>query len=155
MSKPESIYMWDNVENTIQIIESRIYLINRRTDLYDPTFFSQDNAGCSLKFSHIIGEFMTMKKQHDFLYGFKPQCTFINDRFSELEGCLHSRRKKKSKTFPPLGNEFLPPSKNITLKNDHIIYPMKQKDLCDYDPICIMSSGLIFYEIIMGTIKKA
>ena len=31
---------------------------------------------------------------------------------------------------------------------------MKNKDLCDYDPRCIMSSGLIFDDIIMGTIKR-
>ena len=31
---------------------------------------------------------------------------------------------------------------------------MKQKDLCDYDPRFIMSSGLMFDDIIMGTIKK-
>ena len=49
MSKPESIYMWDNVDKTIQIIESRIDLINRRTDLYEPKYCSQDNEGCLLK----------------------------------------------------------------------------------------------------------
>ena len=31
---------------------------------------------------------------------------------------------------------------------------MKNKDLCDYDPRCIMSCGLIFDYIIMGTIKR-
>ena len=66
MIKPESIYIGENVDNTIQIIESRIDLINRKTDLYDPQFCSQENYGCSLKSSHIIGEFMPMKKQHDF-----------------------------------------------------------------------------------------
>ena len=88
------------------------------------------------------------------MYGFKSQCTSINERFPKLEVCLHSRRKNKSKTFPPIGNELSPPSKNITLTNDHIIYPMKQKDICDYDPRCIMSSGLMFDDIIMGTIKR-
>ena len=31
---------------------------------------------------------------------------------------------------------------------------MKQKDLCGYDPRRIISNGLMFYGIIMGTIKK-
>ena len=31
---------------------------------------------------------------------------------------------------------------------------MKQKDLCDYDPRCIMSSGLMFDDIIMDIIRK-
>ena len=65
------------------------------------------------------------------MYGFKSQCTYINELFPKLEGCLHSIRKNKLKTFPPFGNEFLPPSKNITWIDYHIMYPMKQKDLCD------------------------
>ena len=36
MSKPEANYMRGNMKNTIQIIESRIDLINRKNDLYDP-----------------------------------------------------------------------------------------------------------------------
>ena len=36
MSKPESIYMWDNVDKTIQISESQIDLINKIRYLYDP-----------------------------------------------------------------------------------------------------------------------
>ena len=30
---------------------------------------------------------------------------------------------------------------------------MKNKDICDYDPRCIMSSGLMFDDITIGTIK--
>ena len=78
MNKTESNYMWGNVYNTIQIIESQIDLINRKTYLYVPKFCSQDSDGCSHKSSHIIGEFMPMKKQHDILYRFKSQCTSIN-----------------------------------------------------------------------------
>ena len=31
---------------------------------------------------------------------------------------------------------------------------MKQKDLCEYYPKYIMSSSLVFYDIIMGQIKR-
>ena len=34
------------------------------------------------------------------------------------------------------------------------MYPMKQKDLCDYDPRFIMYSGLMFDDIIMRIIRK-
>ena len=34
------------------------------------------------------------------------------------------------------------------------MYPMKQKDLCDYDSRCIMSSDLMFDDIITGTINR-
>ena len=89
MIKPESIYMWDNVYKTIQRIESRVDIINRRTDLYHPKYFPQDNEGCSLKYSHIIGEFLKMKEPHDFMYGFKSQYKPINESFYKLEGCIN------------------------------------------------------------------
>ena len=83
---------------------------------------------------------------------FKSQCTSINERLSKLEVHLHSR-KMKSKTFSPLQNVFLPPSKKITLKKSHIIFPMKNKYICDNDPRCIMSIGLMVDDIIMDHIK--
>ena len=113
MSKPQSIYMWENVVKTIQRIKSHIHFISKTTDLYDPQYFSKDNEDCSLKSSHIIGEFVQMKKPFDFAYEFKSQCTSINERFYKLEGCLHSIPKNKIKTFTPFGNEFLPPSKKF------------------------------------------
>ena len=73
-----------------------------------------------------------MKKPFEFLYGFKSHSTYINE-FSRLEGFLHLRRKNKISTFTPFGNEILPTSKNITLTDYNITYPMKQKDICDYD----------------------
>ena len=88
MSKPEAKYVWGNVDNTIQIIESRIDLINGKTYLYDPKFFSQDNDGCSQKSSHIIGEFVSLEKQNYIQSVFKSLCTSINERFYKLEGWL-------------------------------------------------------------------
>ena len=95
-----------------------------------------------------------MKEPHYFMYGFKYQCTSIHERLPKLEGCINSRRKNKSKTFTPLGNEFLSPSKKIIMTNYHIMYPMRDKDICDYDTRCIMSSCLIFDDIIMDIIRK-
>ena len=40
------------------------------------------------------------------------------------------------------------------MTNYHIMYPMKQKDLCDYNPVCIVSSNLMFDEIIMCIISN-
>ena len=72
------------MDNTIQIIESQIDLINRKTDLYDPKFVSHENDGCSQQSSHIIGEIVLMKKKC-IQSVFKSQCTSINERFSKLE----------------------------------------------------------------------
>ena len=111
MSKPESIYMWYIVDKAIKRIESRIDLISKTTDLYDPQYCYIINKYCSIKYSHITGEFVPMKKTHDFMYGFKSQCISINGIFSKFKGCLHSRRKNKSKKFPPISNKLLPHQK--------------------------------------------
>ena len=95
----------------IQIIVSLIDLITKTIDLYDSQYCSKDNEDCWLKSSHIIGEFLQTKKTFEFAYGFKSKCTSINERFSKLEGCLRSRTNIYKKTFPPFGNELLPPSK--------------------------------------------
>ena len=55
MSKPEANYMWDNVDTTIQIIESQIDFINKKTDLHDPKILFPDNDGSSQPSSHNIG----------------------------------------------------------------------------------------------------
>ena len=94
-----------------------------------------------------------MKKQNLIHSGFKSQCISINEQISKLEVYLHSR-KNKSKTFAPLQKEFLAPSKKITLKSNHFIFPMKNKDICDYNPRCIMSSGLMFDDIIIDHMKR-
>ena len=93
------------MDDTIQRIESRIDLINRTTDLYDPKFCSPDNDGCSQRSSHNIGEFIAMKKQNRIQSGFKSQCTSINEQILILEVYLHSR-KNKSRTFSPLQGDF-------------------------------------------------
>ena len=35
-----------------------------------------------------------------------------------------------------------------------ILYPLKQKDICDYNPMYLMSSGLMFDDIIMNMIRN-
>ena len=69
--------MWDNLDKSIQRTESRIELITKKTDLYDPQYCSKDNGDCSFKSSHIIGEFVPMKKTYEFAYGFKYHRTSI------------------------------------------------------------------------------
>ena len=99
--------MWGNVDKTIQIIESRIDLISKTTYLYDTQYCSKDNEDFLLKYSHIIGEFVPMKKPFEFAYGLKYQCTYLNERLYKLEGCLNLRLNNKMKAFPNGGNVFI------------------------------------------------
>ena len=84
---------------------------------------------------------------------FKSNCISIKERLYILEVYLQSR-KIKSNTFAPLQKVFLPPWKIITLKKSNTIFPMKNKDLCDNDPRCIMYCGLMVDDIIMDHIKE-
>ena len=138
----------------IQIIESQINFISKTTDLYDSQYCSKENEDRSLQSYHIIRELVQTKKPFELEYGFKSHCTSINERLSKLEYCLQYRPKVQRNIFPPFGNEFLPLSKTISLAGFPIIYPLKRKYLCDYDPICLMSSGLMFDEIIMDIIRN-
>ena len=71
-----------------------------------------------------------------------------------MEDCLQCRANNKRNIFPPFGNELLPPSRDFTLKVCPIIYTLKKKHLCDYNPRFIMSSGLMSDEIIMNIIRS-
>ena len=95
-----------------------------------------------------------MKKSFGYAYGFKFNCTSNNERLSKLEDCFQSRPNNERNIFPPFGNEFLPPSRNITLKGRPIIYPSRHKDLYNYNLRCLMSSGLMFNDTIMNILKN-
>ena len=110
MSNTLGNYKWGEMYSTIQGIESKIDLKNRTTYLYDPKLCFPDNDGCAHRSYHNIGGFVPTKKQNCIQSIFKSQCISINERISKLGVYLHSR-KNKSKTFSPLQNDFLPPSK--------------------------------------------
>ena len=40
------------------------------------------------------------------------------------------------------------------MKGHPIIYPLKLKDICENDPRYLMSSGLMFYDIIMNKFRS-
>ena len=46
MSKQKSIYVWNDIENIIQRIESRIDSISHTIDLYDSQLCSKEDEDC-------------------------------------------------------------------------------------------------------------
>ena len=95
-----------------------------------------------------------MNKPFSIAYGFKSHCTSIHERFSKLEDFLQFWKMNQRNIFPPFGNEFFTPSRNIILKGCPILYPLKQKFICDYNSRCIISSFLIFNDIIMNILRN-
>ena len=47
-------------------------------------------------------------------------------------------------------NEFLALSKKLKLGPRDFIFPIKQEDICDYNPYYFMSIGLVLDDIIMN-----
>ena len=72
----------------------------------------------------------------------------------KFQGCCQSRRPKHKLTFTPFGNDFLPSPKNIIFNVQQNLYPSKQKDICEYDPICFMPSGLVSDGTIINIFRK-
>ena len=62
--------------------------------------------------------------------------------------------KKEKKDVSTIWKWILSPSKNVILKGHPIVYPLKQKEICDYNPRFFMSSGLMFHDIIMNMISN-
>ena len=52
-------------------------------------------------------------------------------------------------TLPMFDNDLLASSKIIKLCTRDFIFPIKKEDICDYNTLCFMSSGLMLDDIIM------
>ena len=140
MSDGSEDYRWKTVIQNIEKMESRIDPENRTTNLYDPHFCYSENEDNP----HVIGGYVQNT--------FKFNCQSIIKRINQLDVHIHSRKTKRN-TFLPLQKDFVPKGKKRTLKKIYTLFPMKHKDLCDHDPSCIISCGLMCDDIIRDYIK--
>ena len=96
MSKPEANHMWGNVDNTIQIIESRIDLISRTTDLYDPNFFLQTMMVVHNNHLIILENLCSWRNKIVFSQGSSPNVHplmngFLNWKYIYIQGRISQR----------------------------------------------------------------
>ena len=63
---------------------------------------------------------------------------------------LQIKGGKNKHTCPMLDNNFLASSNQMKLCTTDYIITTKQDDICDYNPLCFMSSGLMLDGIIMN-----
>ena len=69
-------------------------------------------------------------------------------------GLLRKRGKNKH-TCPIFDNDFLASSNQMKLKSTDYIFPIKQDDICDYNPLCFMSIGMMLDDIIMNIFTQS
>ena len=122
-------------------MESRIDPENRTTNLYDPHFCYSENEDNP----HVIGGYV-----QNFLGSIVNQlskglinwmCTYIQGRQRET----HFYHYKKISYLK---------AKKWCKKKNYTLFTMKPKDLCDHDPSCIISCGLMCDDIIRDYIKR-
>ena len=68
---------------------------------------------------------------------------------------LQRKRGKNNHTCPILNNDFLASSNQMKLCTIDYIFPIKQDDICDYSPLCFMSSGLMLDDIIINILTES
>ena len=63
---------------------------------------------------------------------------------------LQRKIEKNKHTCPMFDNEFLAYSNQMKLCTTDYIFPIKQDNICDYNPLRFMSSGLMIDDTIMN-----
>ena len=63
---------------------------------------------------------------------------------------VFEKRGKNKHTCPMFDNDFLASSKQMKLCTTDYIFTIKQDDICDYNPLCFMSGGLMLDDFIMN-----
>ena len=142
-------YYWENVSNVI----SKIYLLINADevgcDLYTMEYISQMSTHCSKGNLECVHQCIKIHQKQINCLIFNTNCSSIEQRFKKLgDGLLNKIGKNKLK-FPIFDNDFLSSSNKIKLKTTDCIFPIKQDDIRDYNPLCFMSSGMMLDDINM------
>ena len=113
-----------------------------------PTHCSKGNIQCVLqctKFHH--------KKSNGLI--FETNCSSIKQRFMKLEYGLQRKRGKNKHTCPMFDNDFLASSDQMKLCTTDYIFPIKQDNIFDYNPLCFVSSGMMLDDIIVNIFTES
>ena len=81
---------------------------------------------------------------------FETNCSSIRKIFKKIGDGLPIKRGKNKHTLPIFENYFLASSNQMKLKSTDYIFPIQQDDICDYNPLCFMSSGMMLDDIIVN-----
>ena len=86
---------------------------------------------------------------------FQTNCSSIKHQYMKLGDSLQRKRGKNKHTCPMFDNDFLASSNKMKLCTTDYIFPIKQDDICDYNTLCFMSSGLTLDDIIMNIFTES
>ena len=143
-------YDWEKFSNVISKIYQLINVNDVGCDLYSIDYISQMSTHCSKGNLECVHQCIKIHQKQINGLIFKKKCSSIEQRFKKLGYGLLSKIGKNKHKFPIFENDFLSSSNQIKLKSTDCIFPIKQDDICDYNPLCFMSSGMMLDDIIMN-----
>ena len=112
------------------------------------THCSKGNIQCVLQCTKFTN------KQNNGLI-FQTNCLSIKQRYMKLGDGLQRKMGKNKHTCPMFNNDLLASSNRMKLCITYYIFPIRQGDICDYNPLCFMSSGLMLDNIIMNILTES
>ena len=118
-------------------------LEDRTMNLYDPNFCYSDNEDAS----HVIGGYVEMKKENCIQSDLSSIVHQLTKGLINWKSIYSQSRQSETHFHRYKRISYLLPKK--LSKKKKTIFPMKNKDLYDHDPRCIMSCGLMCDDIIM------
>ena len=86
---------------------------------------------------------------------FESKLSSFRQRFMKLRDGLIRKSGNNKHTCPIFDNDFLASSNQMKLKSTNYIFPIKLDDICDYTPLCFISSGMMLDDIIMNIITQS
>ena len=137
MRKSSSIYVRDNVDKTIQRIDSLIDFNPHKIDLFDSQFCSKEDEDCSLQSYKCIGNLVNTKKPLGVGYVFKSHCFPLMNVSLSFKVVFILEYLNRNWYFHHFAMIFTF-VKNIILNVQQILYILNQNNICYYNCICLM-----------------
>ena len=148
-------YDWENVANVISNIYQLINFNVVGCNLYTMEYISQMLTHYSKGNLECVHQCIKINRKETNGLIFETKCSSIKQRFKKLGDGLLSKRGKNKHTCPIFDNDFLAYSNQIKLKSTDYIFPIKQDGICDYNPLCFMSSVMMLDDTIMNIFTQS
>ena len=155
MSSSRFLYDSENVSNIISEIYELINFNEYGCDLCTMDYISQSSTHCSKGNLECVIQCTKFHQIQNNGLIFATNCSSIKHRFMKLGYGLLWKSGKNNHTCPIFDNYCIASSNQMKLCNTDYIFPIKQDDICDYNPLCFMSSVMMLDDIIMNIFSQS
>ena len=128
-------YDWGFFFSVIRNIYQLINVNEFGCDLYTMDYISQMLTHCSKCNIDCVHQCIKIHQKETNVLISETNCSSIRQRSKKLGYGLLSKRGKNKHTCPIFDNDFLASSNQMKLKSTDYIFPVKQDDICDYNPL--------------------